>query len=91
MTPLQKGRNNMNKLVEIVIRWYIHKVPFHNNIQKKVAWRNWCLQRYIRQQELDQTKIPEEQLIKTLIYEVNPSDNQAEHGLRETAELSQGD
>ena len=29
-------------------------------------------------------------MIKTLIYEVNPSGNQAEHGLRETAELSQG-
>ena len=30
-------------------------------------------------------------MIKTLIYEVNPSGNQAEHGLRETVEHSQGD
>ena len=31
---LAKGRNNMNKFVEIVIRWYIHKVAFHTDIQK---------------------------------------------------------
>ena len=31
---LAKGKNNMNKLVEIVIRWYIHKVAFYTGIQK---------------------------------------------------------
>ena len=45
---LVKGRNNMNKLVEIVIRWYIHKVAFHTDIQKmynsiKLHEQNWCL------------------------------------------------
>ena len=31
---LAKGRNNLNKLVEIVIRWFIHKVAFHTDIQR---------------------------------------------------------
>ena len=31
---IARGRNNMNKLVEIVIRWNIHKIAFHTAIQK---------------------------------------------------------
>ena len=31
---LANGRNNMNKLVEIVIRWYTHKFAFHTDVQK---------------------------------------------------------
>ena len=91
---LAKGRNNMNKLAEIVIRWYIHKVAFHTDIQKmynsiKLHEQNWCLQRYIWQQELDPTKIPEQKVIKTHIRGVKSSGNQAERALRETAKLSQ--
>ena len=91
---IAKGKNNMNKLVEIVIRWSIHKVAFHTDIQKmynsvKLHEENWCLQRYIWQHELDPTKIPEEKVIKTLIYRVKYSGNQAERSLRETAKLSQ--
>ena len=46
---LAKGRNNMNKLVEIVIKLYIHKVAFHTDIQKmynsiKLHAQNWCIQ-----------------------------------------------
>ena len=72
---LAKERNNMNKLLELVIRWYIHKVAFHTDIQKmynsiKLHEQSWCLQRYIWQQDLDPTKIPEEKVIKTLIYGV---------------------
>ena len=37
---------------------------------------------------LDRNKIPEEKIMKTLIYGVKSSDNQAERGLRETAKLS---
>ena len=91
---IAKGRNNMNKLVEIVIRWYMHKIAFHTDIQKmynsvKLHEEHWCLQRYIWHQDLDPTKIPEEKVIKTLIYGVKSSGNQAERGLRETAKLSQ--
>ena len=89
---LAKGRNN--RLVEIIISWYIHKVAFHTDIQMrhnsiKLLEQNWCLQRYIWQQDLDPTKIPEEKVIKTLIYGVKSSGNQAEPALRETVKLSQ--
>ena len=93
---LAKGRNNMNKLVEIVIRWYTHKFAFHTDVQKmynsvKLQEEDWCLQRYILQENLDPTKIPEEKIIKTLTYGVKSSGNQAEYGLRETTRLSKED
>ena len=31
---LPKGRNNMNKLVEIMIRWTMHKVAMHTDVRK---------------------------------------------------------
>ena len=39
---LAKGRNNMNKLVEIFIRWYIHKVAFQtqSNCMSKIGALN---------------------------------------------------
>ena len=49
----------------------------------------WGLQQYIWQQDLDPTKIPEEKVIKTLIYGVKPSGNQVERALGETTKLSQ--
>ena len=55
----------------------------------KLRGQNWCLQQYIWQQDLDPTKIPEVNVIKTLIYGVKSSGNQAEHALRKTAKLSQ--
>ena len=90
---LAKGRNNMNKLVEIVIRWMTHKVAFHTDVQKmynsvKLKEEDWCFQRYIWEKDLDPAKIPEEKVIKTLIYGVKSSGNQSERGLRETARLS---
>ena len=58
----------------------------HNSI--KLLEQNWCLQRYIWQQDLDPTKIPEENVIKILIYGVKSRDNQAERSLKENAKLS---
>ena len=55
----------------------------------KLYEQNYCLQRYIWQQDLDLTKIPEEKVIKTLMYGAKSSGNQAERVLRETAKLSQ--
>ena len=46
---------------------------------------DWCYQRYIWQNELDSEKIPKEKIIKTLIYGVWSSGNQAECGLRAIA------
>ena len=93
---LAKGRNNMNKLVEILIRWMSHKIAFHTDIQKmynsvQLLEEDWCLQRYIWQQDLDPSKIPEEKVIKTLIYGVRSSGNQAEYGIRETANIFKED
>ena len=90
---LAKGRNNLNRLQEILIRWSIHKVAIHTDIRKmyntvNLDLKDWCYQRYIWQSEFNPTKIPEEKVVKTLIYGVRSSDNQAECGLRKVAKLS---
>ena len=89
---LAKGRNNMNKLVEICVRWLIHKYAFHTDIQKmyntvKLIEEDWCYQLYLWNEELSLSKEPKIKAIKTLIYGVKSSGNQAESGLRKTAEL----
>ena len=77
---LAKGRNNMNKLQEIMIRWLTYQVAFHTDVQKmyntvKLKEEDWCYQRYIWQDNLDPTKIPQEKVIQTLIYGVRSSGN----------------
>ena len=47
-----KGRNNMTKLVEIVIRWLIRRYAFHTDIQKmyntiRLDEEHWCYQLYV--------------------------------------------
>ena len=69
---LAKGRNTMNRLMEIMIRWSMHRVGFHTDVAKmynsvKLNEEHWCLQRYIWQQHLDPSLIPEEKVIKTLV------------------------
>ena len=91
---LAKGKNNMNKLLELVIRWYGHYTAFHTDIRKmyntiQLRKEDWTFQRYIWQSELDPTKLPSEKIVKTIIYGVRPSGNQAERGLRQTAKLSE--
>ena len=51
---LAKGRNNMNKLIEIFIRWRTHTEAFHTDIEQmypslQLDQSHWCLQRYIFQ------------------------------------------
>ena len=89
---LPKGKNTLNKLVEIFLRWFIYKIGFHTDIKKmynslQLRKQDWTYQRYIFQPELDKKKIPHEIVIKTLIYGVRPSGNQAEHALRETSKI----
>ena len=89
---LAKGRNNMNLLVEIFMRWRSHAFALHSDVQKmyntvRLREEDWNLQRYIWHQELDPKCIPKEKVIKTLIYGVKSSGNQAERGLRMTATL----
>ena len=64
---LAKGENNMNKLVEIVIRWSIHKIGYHTDIKKmynsvKLLDDNWCLLWYIWQKDLDTRNSPRKKL-----------------------------
>ena len=87
---LAKGRNNMNKLLEVFLRWRIHTIAYHTDIQKmynavQLNQKDWCLQRYLWSDTLDPSKQPEEKIIKTLIYGVKSSGNQAERGIRQTA------
>ena len=47
---LAKDKNNMNKLVEIIICWSINRVVIHTDIKKiynslKLQKEDWCLQR----------------------------------------------
>eukprot|EP00794_Sanderia_malayensis_P003822 gene3822-biopygen3253 len=87
---IAKGRNNMNKLIEIFVRWRMHKIAFHTDVQKiynaiKLREEDWCYQRYLWQEQLDPAIQPEEKVMMTLIYGVKSSGNQAECGLRDTA------
>ena len=48
---------------------------------------HWYFQRYLWSENLKSTNCPDEKVIKTLIYGVKPSGNQAQRGLRMTAEI----
>ena len=81
----------MNKLVEVVIRWMSHKYAFHTDIQKiyntiKLVEDDWCYQLYLWDNNLSLDNEPKIKVIKTLIFGVKSSGNQAERGLRQTAE-----
>ena len=89
-----KGKNNLNVLLEIFLRWRTHHVAFHNDVTKmynkvKLQQQHWCFQRYLFQKDLDPSQPAEEKVVKTIIYGVKSSTNQAQRGLRGTAELSQ--
>ena len=89
---LVKGRNNMNKLLEIFIRWRSHHIGVHTDVAKmynsvKLVESQWCLQRYLWEDTLDPDKAPQEKIIKTLIYGIKSSGNQSEKALRETANI----
>ena len=82
--------NKLNKLLKIVIHWSKHRIGFDSDMKKmyntiQLRQEDWCLQRNIWQRDLDKSKIPKEKIIKTLIYGIKSSGNQAERGLRETA------
>ena len=83
----------MSKLVEIVIRWYCHEIGFNTDIKKmydslQLKEEHWCFQQYIWHYDLDKRKLPDEKVIKTLIYGVKSRGNQSERGLCETARIS---
>ena len=66
-----------------MILWSTNKIGFHTIIKKmynsvKLVEDDWFLQLHIWKNNLDPRKLPEEKVIKTLIYGVKSSGNQAE-------------
>ena len=57
-------------------------------ITVRLVEAHWCYQLFLFHNELNMNVNPLLHVIKTLIYGVKPSGNQAEKGIRETAEIS---
>ena len=64
---LGRGKDNINSVVEILIRWSVRRVEFrtgnkevHNSVI--LQEEDWWLQRYIWQNDLDPRKLPEEKV-----------------------------
>ncbi len=92
-TLLAKGANGMNKLVEIAIRWQCTKHVFHTDVSKmyncvKLKREHWRYQLYLWHDQLEPNAEPQLKVIKTCMYGVRSSGNQAECAIRRTAELS---
>ena len=88
-----KGRNRLNKLQEVFIRWGVHPVGFHTDVQTmypsvELEKEDWCLQRYWWNETLDPKEKAEEKVITSCIYGIKPSGNIAEKALRLTADHS---
>ena len=80
----------MNKLVEILIRWSMHAHAFHTDIQKmynpiQLHKSHWNYQLYLWNNSFDITD-PKWKVIKTLIFGVKSSGNQAECGLKKNGQ-----
>ena len=93
---LCKGRNNLNSLVMIVLRWFCHLYVFHTDISKMyntiyLDSKHWRYQLYFWDGELKMGIAPRIKVVKTVIYGVRPSGNMAECALRRTAELTKSD
>ena len=90
---LAKGSNSMNNLNDMHIRWRTHPHAFHTDVTKmynavRLHKAHWRYQLYLWHDKLDPNAEPVWKVIKTLIYGVRSSGNQAEVALRRAAELS---
>ena len=88
---LPKGTNNLNSLIEIMIRWTIKRYGYHTDVRKmynSVVLRKdfWRYQLYWWSPNLGLNEEPAIKIIKTCIYGVKSSGNQAERALRLVAE-----
>ena len=89
---LAKGKNNMNQLLQIFLRWRIRNYGYHTDFQNMynrvgLKTEHWCYQLYYFHEDLDPCIEPLRKVFKTLIYGVKSSGNQAERAIRETANL----
>ena len=74
---LAKGKNTMNKLLEVVIRWLIRRCAYHTDLQNMynrvlLEPEHWCYQLYYFHRELDTEENPKLKVIKTLITGLSP-------------------
>ena len=93
---LAKGAKVINSLIQILIRWKTKRYAFHTDITKmynavKLHEDFWRYQLYLWEQDLDPDKEPVLKVIKTLIYGVVPSGNQAIAALRRIADRISGE
>ena len=89
---LPKGTNNMNNLVEIIIRWMIKRFGYHTDVRKmynSVALdkKFWRFQLYWWSDSLGLDEEARIKVIKSVIYGVKSSGNQAERALRLLVEM----
>ena len=88
---LPKGVNPLTPLLEIFLRWRSWPIAMHSDAKKmyntvKLRPEFWRYQLYLWDPQLDPLREPVDKVIKTLIYGVRPSGNQAQVALRMTAE-----
>ena len=90
---LCKGRNSLNNLVMIILRWMCCPYVFHTDISKMyntiyLDSKHWRYQLYFWNNELKVGIAPRIKVVKTIMYGVRPSGNIAECALRKTAKLT---
>ena len=93
---LAKGTNNMNKLIVILIRWFIQSIGFHTDIAKMyngiiLDKKHWRCHLYLWDDKLRMGVEPRWKCVKTAIYGVVSSGNVAECALRKVAELTRSE
>ena len=90
---LPKGTNNMNNLVEILLRWLIKSHGYHTDVRKmynsvRMDKHFWRFQLYWWSRTLTPEEEPKLKVIKTCIYGVKCSGNQAERAMQLIADLN---
>ena len=88
---LPKGTNNMNNLIDIIIRWSVKVHGYHTDVRKMyntimLEKKFWRYQLYWWSPNLALDEQPLIKIIKSCIYGVKSSGNQAERALRLVAE-----
>ena len=82
----------MNNLIEILLRWQIKIFGYHTDVRKMyntvlLTKDHWRYQLYWWSENLKPGEIPAIKVIKTLIYGVKSSGNQAEKAIRMVVDL----
>ena len=89
---LPKGTNSMNNFIQIMLRWTIKRYGYHTDVRKmynsvELDKKYWKYQLYWWSATLKPDDPPRIKVIKTAIYGVVCSGNQAERALRMVAEI----